>query len=181
MRPLKVADWCSMAGTAVSVRVLKGSTKPATGGGPMKVSELLRARPAAMVTVEPKASLATAASLIMERGIGGLPVVQDGGPVTGFVSERDLVNALHRNPQGVGALLVKDIMRHPPPVCSGSDAVQAVMARMTRERLRHLVVIDAGRAVGVLSVGDILKHRLEQLETETGVLRDYVAGQRARR
>jgi len=147
----------------------------------MKVSELLKTKPAAMITVEPTASVATAASLIMDRGIGGLPVVKDGGPVAGFVSERDLVNALHRNPQGVGALRVKDVMRNPPPVCSVSDTVQAVMARMTRERLRHLVVMDTGRAVGVLSVGDILKHRLEQLETEAGVLRDYVAGQRARR
>jgi len=146
----------------------------------MKVSELLKTKPAAMVTVEPTSSLAAAASLIMERGIGGLPVVKEGGAVEGFVAERDLVNALHRNPQGVGAFVVRDIMRRPAPVCSVADTVQAVMARMTRERTRHLVVLDAGRAVGVLSVGDILKYRLEQLETETGVLRDYVAGQRAR-
>lgn len=146
----------------------------------MKVTELLKTKPAAMITVDPTSSIAAAASLIMERGIGGLPVVKDGGPVQGFLAERDLVNALHRNPQGVGALVVRDIMRRPAPVCSVTDTVQAVMARMTRERTRHLVVMDAGAAVGVLSVGDILKYRLEQLETETGVLRDYVAGQRAR-
>jgi signal-transduction protein with cAMP-binding, CBS, and nucleotidyltransferase domain len=70
-------------------------------------------------------------------------------------------------------------MTKPAPTCSAGDAIRDVMTRMTRDRLRHLVVIDQGRPFGVISVGDLVKHRLDELETETGVLRDYVAGRRA--
>jgi CBS domain-containing protein len=71
-------------------------------------------------------------------------------------------------------------MRRPAPTCRADDPLPGVMARMTRNRLRHLVVVGDDGIVGVVSVGDLVKHRLEQLETETGVLRDYVAAQRAR-
>jgi predicted transcriptional regulator len=70
-------------------------------------------------------------------------------------------------------------MRRPVPVCSADDSLRDVMARMTRDRLRHLVVLDGDSVTSVISVGDLVKHRLEQLETETGVLRDYVAAYRA--
>jgi signal-transduction protein with cAMP-binding, CBS, and nucleotidyltransferase domain len=75
---------------------------------------------------------------------------------------------------------VERIMQR-PPICRAEDTLHEVMSRMTRERLRHLVVVDEGRTIGVISVGDLVKYRLEELELEAGTLRDYVAAQRAAR
>jgi len=80
----------------------------------------------------------------------------------------------------IGGLPVEEVMLRPAPTCSPEDDLRGIMERMTRQRLRHLVVVDGDAIVGVLSVGDRVKHRLEELETEAGVLRDYVAAQRVR-
>ena len=121
------------------------------------------------------------ARLLIEHGIGGVPVVSAGGAAVGFIAEREIVSAVGQHPDGIRHLRAETVMRKPAPACSADDALQDVMARMTRQRLRHLIVEDAGRIAGVISVGDLVKYRLEQLETETGVLRDYVAAQRAKR
>jgi len=117
----------------------------------------------------------------MKHLVGGLPVVAEDGAVTGFIAERDIVVALDGTAGSVRDLLVDDVMRRPAPTCSADDTLHEVVARMTRERLRHIAVLDGGRLAGVVSVGDMVKHRLEELQTETGVLRDYVAAQRPAR
>jgi len=147
----------------------------------MSVRELLKRKSNRVISVETTASLAAAARLLMRHHIGGLPVMERGSSVVGFVSEREVVAAVNHHTHDVHDLRVASIMRSPAPLCRSDDRMQAVMERMTRERLRHLVVMDGDRIAGVISVGDLVKHRLEQLETEAGVLRDYVAGQRARR
>lgn len=146
----------------------------------MAVRELLRAKPSEVITINAEADLAEAAKVLMDRNIGGLPVVDGEEALVGFLAERDIVAAVHRHPDGARNVEVRRAMRRPAPACRADDRLQAVMARMTRERLRHLVVEDGDEIVGVISVGDLVKHRLEQLETEAGVLRDYVAAQRAR-
>lgn len=108
-------------------------------------------------------------------------MVAPGGVVAGFIAELDIVGALDRNGTKVTGLRVGDVMRRPAPSCGADDSLQDVMTRITRESFRHLAVIDGGRLAGVISVGDLVKHRREQLETETGVLRDYVAAQRTTR
>jgi CBS domain-containing protein len=145
----------------------------------MRVAELMKKKKGEVVTVLGRHDIATAVELMLEHNIGGLPVVNDSGGLVGFVAERDLLSALHLDPQTDEGLLIERVMRKPAPVCSPDDPVHDAMARMTRNRLRHLVVVDGPSIVGVLSVGDIVKNRLEQLETETGVLRDVVAAQRA--
>jgi CBS domain-containing protein len=100
------------------------------------------------------------------------------GDVVGFVAERDIVRALNGQAGLIHHMLVRDVMR-PAQFCDADDTIQYAMRLMTDERVRHLVVRDHGRMIGVLSVGDMVKHRLEQLETETAVLRDYVAAHRA--
>jgi CBS domain-containing protein len=142
------------------------------------VKDLFRRKPTDVVTVESTADVASAVRLLMSHGIGGVPVVAAGGNVVGFVAERDIVKALESNSAQAVKLPVQQIMRRPAPTCRPDDSLQDVMARMTRDRLRHLVVVDEGRIAGVISVGDIVKYRLDQLETETSVLRDYVAAQR---
>ncbi|MEX2465561.1 MAG: CBS domain-containing protein [Gemmatimonadota bacterium] len=146
----------------------------------MIVRELLTRKPVGFVSIEPSATTAGAAGLLIDRGVGGLAVTEPGGQLVGFVSERDIVRAVDGQKAGLHERAVVEIMRRPAPVCSAADPIRQVMSRMTRERLRHLVVMDGDRVAGVISVGDLVKHRLEQLETETGVLRDYVAAQRAR-
>jgi CBS domain-containing protein len=147
----------------------------------MSVRALLRQKRKGVISVKSTASVAEAARLLMEHGVGGLPVVGSDASLVGFVSERDVVNAVDRHSTNVRDAGVASIMRSPAPVCSSDDPIREVMVRMTRERLRHLVALDQDRIAGVISVGDLVKLRLEQLETEAGVLRDYVAGQRATR
>ena len=146
----------------------------------MRVRDLLALKHSRVITVGSQEDLAAAIGLLMRQNIGGLPVLAPNGTAVGFVAERDIVRAVQEHRGEVHHLRVLDVMR-PPPICEGDDTLEQVMRRMTREHLRHLVVRDSGKIVGVISVGDIVKHRLEQLETETGVLRDYVAGQRATR
>lgn len=147
----------------------------------MNVGMLLKGKErAGVVVIDSRASVAEAARLLMQHAIGGVPVVDAAGSPLGFVSEREIVAALDRSSEDVRGMRVSDVMRRPPPLCSVEDSVNEVMARMTRERLRHLIVVGDAKIAGVISVGDLVKHRLEQLETEAGVLRDYVAAQRAK-
>jgi CBS domain-containing protein len=143
-----------------------------------RVADLLRRKSSSIVTVEPEATLARAVDILMGHGVGGVVVLQPNDAIAGFLSERDIIGALRTHTGDIRHVPVTAVMRR-APTCDAHDPVDDVMRRMTGERLRHLVVLDGHRAVGVISVGDIVKHRLEELETETGVLRDYVAGQRA--
>jgi CBS domain-containing protein len=145
----------------------------------MRVRELLQRKGGDVVTVRSDAPLGSATRLFMERNIGGLPVVDARGALVGFLSERDVVKAVDASTGSVAELPVQRVMRRPPPTCDADATMQEVMSSMTRERQRHLAVLDRGHLAGVISVGDLVKHRLEQLETETGVLRDYVAARRA--
>lgn len=145
----------------------------------MRVHQLLKGRASEVITIDTTSTVRTAVHLLMRHGIGGLPVIGRDGHVAGFVAEREIVGALDRNAEPIGQLSVERIMRRPAPTCSVDDPVEEIMVRITRERQRHIVALDGERIVGIVSVGDIVKHRLEQLELETGVLRDYVAAQRA--
>lgn len=146
----------------------------------MSVRALLSTKPSGLITVAATAKVGDAVRLLVDNGIGGLPVVDEHGALVGFVAEREVVRLVHRDVPFLRDVGVGSIMRSPAPVCGADDSIRRVMERMTRDRLRHLVVMDGGRIAGVISVGDIVKHRLDELETETGVLRDYVAAQRAR-
>jgi CBS domain-containing protein len=144
----------------------------------MRVGELLRRKAGNVITVMESDTVAAAVQRLLDRGVGGLAVVDEEGALTGFISERDIVDMLSRHSGDVRELQVGHLMRR-PAMCGLEDDVTHVMQRMTSERLRHFVAVDQGRPVGVISVGDIVKQRLRELELETGVLRDYVAGQRA--
>lgn len=144
----------------------------------MRVTELMTPVPD-VITVGPDATIAAASRLLMRHGIGALPVVDADHTVLGLLAERDVVKALDERGDGALDLPVSRAMRRPPPSCEAHDQARDVMARITRERLRHMVVRDGGRLAGLISVGDLLKHRLDELELEAGVLRDVVAAQRA--
>ena len=144
----------------------------------MHVRELVGRRTGKLITVEPQAELGTAIRLFFAHSIGGLPVVAADGTVVGFLSERDVVRTVNGHMGPIRNMLVQEVMR-PVPYCDADDTVEYVMKLMTSQRLRHLVVRDNGKIIGVISVGDMVRYRLDQLESETAVLRDYVAAQRA--
>lgn len=145
----------------------------------MRVRNIMTAEPD-VVTIEAGDSVARAAAQIVEHGIGALPVIDRARRPVGLVAERDVTRAVHDHPEGIRDVAVLRVMQRPAPVCEVDDEIRPVMTRMTRNRQRHLVVCEEGRLAGVLSVGDLLKHRLDELEVEAAVLRDYVAGQRSR-
>lgn len=133
-----------------------------------------------VITVGPQEEVATAVRLLFDHNIGGLPVVTADGAVVGFIGERDIVKTMNSHLGPIRNMMVRDAMR-PAAFCSPDDSIEMVMQRMTSERVRHLVVRENGKVLGVVSVGDTVKFRLGQLEMETAVLRDYLAGQRASR
>jgi len=145
----------------------------------VRVRDLLDRKAARLFTIEPSVHVDVAISQMLAHDVGGLPVTTHDGKLVGFISERDVLRAAGVNGGMFYQVRVQDVMQR-PSTCQASDRVMDAMRRMTAERLRHLIVIDRDKIAGVISVGDIVKERLEELEMETGVLRDYVAAQRAR-
>jgi CBS domain-containing protein len=146
----------------------------------LHVRDVLKNKDTPVITIEPDRDVSGAAHVMMKHGIGGVPVVDERGDILGMVAERDIVRAIDESSGSIQDVPVRRIM-HAAATCSPDDPLHELMARLTRERLRHVIVVENGRMVGIISVGDLVKHRLDQLETETGVLRDYVAAQRASR
>ena len=142
----------------------------------MKVKGILDAKGRSVETVEPSAIVTIAMHRLVDMGIGALVVTVDGVTVEGVLSERDLVRGFARQGPEAGQMRVGELMSRNVPTCSPYDTVKHVMAEMTRTRHRHLPVIEDARIAGIVSIGDLVKHRLEELELETNVLRDaYLA------
>jgi CBS domain-containing protein len=133
-----------------------------------------------VITVSPHDEVGKAVRLLFIHNIGGMPVVAADGAVVGFIGERDIVKTMNGHLGPIRHMLIQDVMR-PAAFCDPDDPVETVMHRMTSERVRHLIVRENGRILGVVSVGDMVKYRLRQLEMEAAVLRDYLAIQRVSR
>ncbi len=148
----------------------------------MHVHDLLdrKGGAAALITVSPDAHLAAAVRLLVTHHIGALPVVDSAGSLVGFLDERDVVRATHERFYSFERLRARDVM-HTAPTCDAGDTIEEAMLLMTLQRQRHLLVTADGLLRGVISLGDLVKARLEQVEVEAGVLRDYVAAHRASR
>jgi CBS domain-containing protein len=142
----------------------------------MTVRAMLKGKSGGVITIRPDSSLRDAVALLSQRRIGAVVVTSDGERVEGILSERDLVHALH----GRGAALldsqVKDIMTRDVVTCAPDMALTQVMETMTRARFRHLPVLENGKLIGIVSIGDAVKERLSELESETTQLRAYIAG-----
>jgi CBS domain-containing protein len=138
----------------------------------MTVRTILRAKGAHVETVRPETTVYTAVWDLKLKGIGALVVSEDGVTVLGLISERDIVRGLTEHGHTLLALPVARMMTTPVVTCAPDDSITAVMARMTRHRVRHLPVIDGGRLGGLVSIGDVVKHRLDALELEANILRE---------
>lgn len=138
----------------------------------MKVHGILATKGSTVETIRPDASVAIAVDRLSALRIGALVVSADGTGVAGTISERDIVRGLARHGVRLLDLEVSEVMSRNVPVCSSEDTVKDVMAQMTRTRNRHVPVVENGELQGLVSIGDLVKHRVEELELQTNVLRD---------
>jgi CBS domain-containing protein len=144
----------------------------------LKVESILQSKGWTVETISGGASLAQAIHRLTSAGIGALVVSEDGETMVGMISERDIVWALSRQGAAVLDLNVADCMMRNGPVCSPETTVQEAMADMTRWRQRHVPVVQNGKLCGLISLGDVVKHRLDELECEANVLRDAYISRR---
>jgi CBS domain-containing protein len=145
----------------------------------MKVESILKAKGPALETTTPDADLQLVLHKLATLGMGSLVVSRDGQKLDGVISERDIVRGLNRHGTLFFDLRVKDIMFTNGPTCRPDDSLEHVMALMTRSRHRHLPVLDGdGCLCGIVSIGDVVKHRLGEMEMERDVLRDAYTARR---
>jgi CBS domain-containing protein len=140
----------------------------------MTVGIILAAKGRDIVTIDPGASLAEAVRLLAEKRIGAALILGADHRIVGIISERDVVRALAEG--GAAALdqPVSRTMTRKVETCNERDTVSSIMERMTTGKFRHMPVVDQGRLVGVVSIGDIVKHRLQEMEHESVAMRDYI-------
>ena len=144
----------------------------------MNVDGILRAKGANVVTIRPDASVGELVGGLREERIGAMVVSEDGRTVLGIVSERDVVRGLADRGPRILETPVAELMTRQVFSCTPQDSVKHVMAEMTKRRIRHLPVITDGVLSGIVSIGDVVKNRLEEMETETNVLREAYIGRK---
>ena len=139
----------------------------------MRIVEVLKAKPeGGVITISPEAGVRELLAQMAEHNVGALIVSSDGETIAGIVSERDVVRHLHHDGTVVNNT-VGAIMTDVVETCEPSSTLDALMEVMTRKRIRHVPVVENGKLVGIVSIGDVVKSRLEDMELETNVLRDY--------
>jgi CBS domain-containing protein len=138
----------------------------------MKVASILKAKGESVETILPDTPLSSAVWALRLKGIGALVVSQDGTTVLGVISERDVVRGLAEHGAGLLGMRVAEVMSHSVITCAPEDTITRVMAQMTRHRVRHLPVVEGGRLRGIVSIGDVVKYRLDELELEANILRE---------
>ncbi len=139
----------------------------------MTIAVILGGKGHDVVSIEADASVGDAVRLLADRGIGAVPVI-DGGAVAGVFSERDVIRLLAGS--GPAALdgSVRDAMTAPAMTVAPGEPVLGALSLMTRRRVRHLPVLDGGALVGIVSIGDLVKHRIDRIESEAAAMRDYI-------
>ena len=140
----------------------------------MHISQLLRRKGADVATVDATASVRTALALLAEHEVGALVVSADGRSVDGIVSERDVVRALHERGAGLLTDPVSSVMTAQVHTCVPTAGVEELARTMTEHRVRHVPVVEHGALLGIVSIGDVVKARLDQLEEERAQLVDYI-------
>jgi CBS domain-containing protein len=139
-----------------------------------RVATILQGKGRDVFTVRPEASIASLVRTLAERRIGAVPVVDEAGKLIGIVSERDVVRALASDPvaleRPIGSVMTREVK-----TCTPDDAVIGMMEVMTRGRMRHLPVLENDRLIGIISIGDVVKQRLDEAQFELDALRSYIA------
>ncbi|MGO9559844.1 MAG: CBS domain-containing protein [Acidimicrobiales bacterium] len=140
----------------------------------MRIANLLASKGSVVATIRPDAAIGDAVASLAEHGIGALVVSRDGEHIDGILSERDVVRGLHDQESGFLTQPVSSIMSSTVYTCSPSDDTDSLMATMTDRRVRHVPVVEDGVLAGIVSIGDIVKTRIGELEKDRKELVDYI-------
>lgn len=141
----------------------------------MRISDILEEKGSQVFTLSEAATVSQAVDMLGENNIGVVVVTAPNGDVVGILSERDIVRRLRE--QGAAALAsgLEKCMTRDPFTCSRETSVDEVMGAMSKRRIRHMPVVENGTLLGLVSIGDIVKRKIEQAEREAAALRDYIA------
>jgi len=141
----------------------------------MIVGNILKAKGGSVVTLDRDQTIAGAIELLNRHNIGALVVVDQNGAVTGILSERDIVRRLQDAHEHLLAKRVGDCMTPNPVTCTPQSTIDELMGIMTTRRIRHMPVVENGVLVGVMSIGDVVKRKIEEAEADAEKLREYIA------
>lgn len=140
----------------------------------MTVASILKQKPDRLISVSETASIADVAATLTRENIGAVPVLDTKGEMIGIFSERDVVRQIAREGVAVLTRSVSTMMTRNVICCAPEDTVESTMALMTARRFRHLPVRSDGRIIGMISIGDVVKQRVEDAEREAASLREYI-------
>jgi CBS domain-containing protein len=140
----------------------------------MTVSTILAGKGREVVNIEPNVSLASAVALLAEKRIGAVLILGADRRIVGILSERDIVRALAERGSAALGEPVSQTMTRKVSTCTETETVASIMERMTEGKFRHVPVVAQGRLVGIVSIGDVVKHRVQQMERESAEMREYI-------
>jgi CBS domain-containing protein len=141
----------------------------------MHVETILQTKGTLVHKLTETGTLADAVHLLNAHNIGAIVITDNSGNIAGILSERDIVRQLGKNPSGTLTLSVSACMTRGLVTCERTTLIDEVMERMTRHRIRHMPVVEDGKLLGIISIGDVVKHKIEAVEREAEALRDYIA------
>ena len=142
----------------------------------MQVMQILKQKGTDVTTMAASATLADAVRILNEKRIGAVVITGRGGDIEGILSERDVVHALAEQDIDLAKVRISALMTRQVYTCTPDTSIEELMRQMTLRRIRHLPVLREGRLCGIISIGDVVNHRLMELETETTTMRDYIGG-----
>jgi CBS domain-containing protein len=145
------------------------------GGQAMSIAAILAERSGAIIAANRGDSVRSVVDLLAEHRIGAVPVVDDDA-VVGIFSERDMVRLVAAYGPEALDRSIDEVMTRSPVVCSSATNVMGALSLMTQRRIRHLPVVDGGKLTGFVSIGDLVKYRIDRIEAEAAAMRDYIAG-----
>jgi CBS domain-containing protein len=140
----------------------------------MIVKNILAGKRGNVVTIEPTADLAAAAKLLAGRRIGAVVILGADQRIVGILSERDIVRALAEHGPAALNKPVSQVMTRDVQTCSEDDTIENLMGRMTTGKFRHIPVVQQGKLIGIVSIGDVVNSRVEEIDHEAKALRDYI-------
>jgi CBS domain-containing protein len=140
----------------------------------MNVKAILAAKGGDIVTIEPTADLAAAVKLLSAHRIGAVVIRGAGGRLAGILSERDIMRAISEHGAAALTLPVSQVMTRNVATCGEDDRIASIMERMTEGKFRHMPVVDKGELIGLVSIGDVVKQRVGEIEQESEAMRDYI-------
>ena len=142
----------------------------------MLIAQILAGKGSDVISTQPDKTIGAVASLLKQKRIGAVVVTDADGRLCGIISERDLARGLADHGGRLLEMTVAQLMTAEVVTCAPDDGLEKLMQTMTEGRFRHLPVVKDGELIGIISIGDVVKHRLQELEAETHLLQDYIHG-----